>query len=105
MNQELLPCPFCGGQNFARGHRTMTDRSHEPVVLCLDCDCRGPLAAWNTRSPPPEDVGVEDIARVIYANLHHLMGTTGTAAQTAYEGAARAILAVLNPPTSEKPKP
>jgi hypothetical protein len=44
---------------------------------------------------PVVPVGREEIARMIYATLHHKMAVNGTEAQSLYESAARSILAAL----------
>ena len=52
--QELLPCPFCGGD---AGFERTGNRRRSCVVICLDCGCRhespdeGPRSgtSWNTR--------------------------------------------------------
>jgi len=54
-------------------------------------------------SAPP--VTVEDVARVIYASLHHLMGVSGVQAQTAYETAARSIIALFHTEPRTTPNP
>ena len=44
-----------------------------------------------------DETRVEQIARIIYANVHHLMRVTGTEAQSAYEAAAKSIIAKARP--------
>jgi hypothetical protein len=61
--------------------------NHNIVQLMWQC--------WNAaRTPSP--VSVEEVARMIYASVHHLMRVTGTDAQNAYESAARSIIAALS---------
>ena len=56
-DEELKPCPFCGGEGAS--HQTaLSGRFH---VFCLACDAEGPwcnmeaeaIAAWNRRTDDP----------------------------------------------------
>jgi Lar family restriction alleviation protein len=57
---KLLPCPFCGGDDFGwqvrhglRGHRWVectTCDAHGPVVVGADAA----ITAWNRRAPTNE---------------------------------------------------
>ncbi len=43
---ELLPCPFCGGDNIG----TLTIRPEHALAHCTDCGAGNGLARWNTRA-------------------------------------------------------
>ena len=57
---ELLPCPFCGGEDVEIDHASTYDVHHPDVyeVHCPDCGGRSgegwtedeAIAAWNTRA-------------------------------------------------------
>lgn len=57
---ELLPCPFCGGEDLETDHIRTYDVDHPDVyeVHCVECGGRGgegwteaeAIAAWNTRA-------------------------------------------------------
>ncbi len=55
-DEELKPCPFCGGKMEADGIATCTDGTCS--VECDDCGCLGPFkgsedearSSWNKRS-------------------------------------------------------
>lgn len=65
---ELLPCPFCGGENISAGETLTTDIAGETVTqsVCMDCGAAGSgtaladgeidygdlkaIAAWNKRA-------------------------------------------------------
>ena len=60
MGNELLPCPFCGGEDLEIDHAPTYDVRHPDVyeVHCVECGGRGgegwteaeAIAAWNTRA-------------------------------------------------------
>jgi Lar family restriction alleviation protein len=42
IDQEIKPCPFCGGNDLAVQHST-EDREGVPAnLICQDCGCAGP---------------------------------------------------------------
>lgn len=57
---ELLPCPFCGGEDLEIDHAQTYDVYHPDVyeVHCVECGGRGgegwteaeSIEAWNTRA-------------------------------------------------------
>lgn len=53
MSEELLPCPFCGGEAYTPTVRLMDG---ETIPRCRNPDCRAEtssIAAWNRRTPEP----------------------------------------------------
>jgi len=55
---ELLPCPFCGGE----AHLVQPHDNSRPYVMCITSYCTSPkmddakaIAAWNRRTPAPEE--------------------------------------------------
>lgn len=62
-NEQLLPCPFCGG----KGDKAKTAFSH--YMTCIECNADGPfekteaeaIAAWNRRAQPAPTVQAEPV--------------------------------------------
>lgn len=62
-NQELLPCPFCGGKAKYESRLTGACGSikHTEYVRCLTRSCRmlvegsTCIKRWNTRHPAPKE--------------------------------------------------
>lgn len=58
MDEELKPCPFCGGQLIA-----LIRDKHGMQYSCVCCECRGPrmqssynaMALWNRRAIKDSD--------------------------------------------------
>ena len=79
---ELKPCPFCGGD----AERQMTGRATH-FGWCERCDARGPanidaaqaIAAWNTRTHPPEYARLIEVAR--HAHAAYEDGSAGCVAR------------------------
>lgn len=59
MNNELKPCPFCGGEADILEVNDDTNNFHGYVACCLTCGCGTPgsedeaecCAVWNNRHP------------------------------------------------------
>lgn len=71
MTDELLPCPFCGGD----AHRIEYDTPDPDDVICKNDDCRlsgivFSIAEWNTRTPKLDWEALrEEVARAIWPEL------------------------------------
>ena len=68
MNEELKPCPFCGGTNtMKQSVRGTMQHATYHWIHCEDCDAQGPVfdfdkppeESWNTR--PGEDALREEL--------------------------------------------
>ena len=61
MSDDLLPCPFCGGEAYIDGTSwTTRDGKDQSWVTCMKCGTYGPsstdaIAAWNRRAIPATD--------------------------------------------------
>lgn len=61
IDQELLPCPFCGSKNPYLNQEDYTD----PVVVCRSCHIRVQAELWNRRAAvQPAGVAVPDTVLV-----------------------------------------
>ncbi len=95
---DLLPCPFCGGDDIRK-----SDNGHVEWLYCADCDCKGPWIEppeghyftgteladqWNARDLARENIELRaerealrqkvEIAAIIfeeYARLHRAKET------------------------------
>ena len=73
--QELLPCPFCGGEAFIDAEKF--SYTQPGVVKCRDCGCAYSTwatdagDAWNTRVAPTLSGAEAEIARLKEA-LHKI---------------------------------
>ena len=67
MENELRPCPFCGGNELVLEKSAMGRWS----VVCIRCESQGnpsfekrlSIKSWNTRTLPPAVQGVVEAAR------------------------------------------
>ncbi len=44
MNNEIKPCPFCGGNDLNVQHSTEDREGIPSNIICQDCGCAGPWA-------------------------------------------------------------
>lgn len=65
MNENLLPCPFCGGESKLSALQSIIDDrkiADRYYIVCLDCGVQTAMlattekaiAAWNRRAVPQE---------------------------------------------------
>ena len=90
---ELLPCPFCGGDELAHGWSSpgMDGSMHTGSVECHSCNAMvyagteaEAIAAWNRRATPKSSEGellraLQTIASII-GNVDHSRGGGANAA-------------------------
>jgi len=103
MSDELLPCPFCGGEAKLHYHKGFNTAS----VSCQDYNCwvridvkRGMyvkddvITRWNTRTPPAEpiDKALEAFKRVLEDFYHGIVGNRTVADNEADIETIRAAL-------------
>lgn len=63
INQELKPCPFCGGADLSSEHWVvMPDDYHAARVVCADCELEGPSSLT---LPEPDGCWTGDEASAI----------------------------------------
>lgn len=56
MNDELKPCPFCGGEaDHSFGEKG--DGTPWPYVECVECGASTEPDVWNRRTPTPSTDG------------------------------------------------
>jgi len=83
-DNELLPCPFCGGRAIHQNDAQDGDMYFKEWVSCSKCGARmlediidDTQLAWNTRTPPPPSgdavrLAVEALERVISARSREI---------------------------------
>ncbi len=63
VQDELLPCPFCGGEpNLTHGDYVRDDLSPMPVVECKSCSAWVRVEDWNRRATRPAQTEQQPVA-------------------------------------------
>jgi hypothetical protein len=62
--EALLPCPLCTSTSLCQfTHSSFCDDGWRNVdkIMCADCQCEAPLAAWNARAGAAQNSGWQPI--------------------------------------------
>lgn len=49
-DDQLMPCPFCGGADLSSNEWWIEDDSEVQAVECNNCKAGSPRSVWNARA-------------------------------------------------------